>query len=50
MTHNILRCDIWLNVLRDRVDDCIELLHRGIPDDMLDKLILAVFFVIRECR
>lgn len=50
MTHDILRCDIWLNVLADRVQDCIELIRRGIPDEMLDKLILTMFFVIDRCR
>lgn len=50
MTHDVLRCDLWLNLLIDRVNDCIELIRRGIPDEILDKLILTVFFVIRECR
>ena len=49
MTHDILRCDLWLNVLHDRVHGMMDVFRWGIEDEMIEKTILAIFFVMRSC-
>ncbi len=50
MTHNLLRCELWLDTLQWRLDECIEVFRYGVPYEMLEKLLLSIFFVMRECQ
>ena len=49
MTHNLLRCELWLDTLSDRVDYCLELFRYGLDTKALEGLWMAIFFVWREC-
>ena len=50
MTHNMLRCELWLDTLEERLHTVIDNFRMEVTDEMLDQFLMAMFFVFRECR
>lgn len=50
MTHNLLRCELWLGVLEQRVDDLIEGFRWGLDWSQFEKVWMAIWFVTGVCE
>jgi len=44
MTHNILRCELWLDTLIGHVEEAKELFRWGLEVDVLESIWMSVFF------